>query len=91
MAEVNDSGRCVTRCEPERTLIAVVEMSQSSWLVAAILPGLKRQPLKKLEVDEAGLLRQLERWRDEATRAGHTVTRIAVAFEAGRGGFWLAR
>src|SRR4051794_13178285 len=40
MAEVNDSGRCVTRCEPERTLIAVVEMSQSSWLVAAILPGL---------------------------------------------------
>ena len=31
------------------------------------------------------------RWRDEATKAGRTITRIAVAFEAGRDGFWLAR
>ena len=31
------------------------------------------------------------RWRDEAVKAGHTITRIAVAFEAGRDGFWLAR
>jgi transposase len=27
----------------------------------------------------------------EAVRAGHKITRIAVAFEAGRDGFWLAR
>jgi transposase len=66
-------------------------MSQSTWLVAAIVPGLDRHPLKKLAVDEAGLLRQLERWREEAGKAGCRVTRIAVAFEAGRGGFWLAR
>ena len=33
----------------------------------------------------------LHRWRDEAVRAGHTITRIALAFEAGRDGFWLAR
>src|SRR5215218_4924272 len=91
MTVAKDPGRCVTRFEPKRTLIAVIEMSQSSWLVAAIVPGLKRQPLKRLEVDEAGLLQQLERWREEATRAGHTVKRIAVAFEAGRDGFWLAR
>lgn len=31
------------------------------------------------------------RWRDEATRAGRSITRIAVAFQAGRDGFWLAR
>jgi transposase len=31
------------------------------------------------------------RWRTEATKNGHTITRIAVAFEAGRDGFWLAR
>jgi transposase len=37
------------------------------------------------------LLRLLQRWRDEATRGGRCVTRIAVAFEAGRDGFWLAR
>jgi transposase len=37
------------------------------------------------------LLRLLHRWRDEAAKAGRTITRIAVAFEAGRDGFWLAR
>ena len=62
--------------------------------VAALLGAaaiLDRHPLKKLAVDEAGLLRQLERWRDEAAKAGRRVTRLAVAFEAGRDGFWLAR
>src|SRR5882757_7422628 len=33
----------------------------------------------------------LHGWRDEAVRAGRTITRIALAFEAGRDGFWLAR
>jgi transposase len=33
----------------------------------------------------------LHRWRDEVVRAGRTITRIALAFEAGRDGFWLAR
>ncbi len=87
----NDPGRCRTALDPESTLIAVIEMSQSSWLVSAIVPGLERHPLKKLAVDGAGLLRQLERWREEAGKAGRKVTRIAVAFEAGRDGFWLAR
>ena len=87
----NDPGRCSVVLEPESTLIAVIEMSQSSWLVAATVPGLERHPLKKLAVDEAGLLRQLERWRGEAGKAGRRVTRVAVAFEAGRDGFWLAR
>jgi transposase len=33
----------------------------------------------------------LNRWRDETVRSGHKISRIAVAFEAGRDGFWLAR
>src|SRR5260370_8191201 len=66
-------------------------MSQASWLVGAIVPGIERHPLKKLAPDAEELLRLLQRWRDEATKAGRTVTRIAVAFEAGRDGFWLAR
>ena len=37
------------------------------------------------------LLGLLHRWRDEAVKAGRKITRIAVAFEAGRDGFWLAR
>src|SRR5689334_16383834 len=38
----------------------------SSWLVAGIVPGLERYPLKKLEPDEDALLRLLQRWREEA-------------------------
>ncbi len=37
------------------------------------------------------LLRLLERWRAEAMKGGRTIGRIALAFEAGRDGFWLAR
>ena len=66
-------------------------VSQSSWLVAGMLPGIERQPHKKLEPSPERLLALLHRWRDEAVRAGHTITRIALAFEAGRDGFWLAR
>ena len=63
----------------------------SSWLVAGIVPGVERQPLKKLVVDESALLKLLHRWREEAEKAGRRIERIAVAFEAGRDGFWLAR
>jgi transposase len=37
------------------------------------------------------LLALLHRWRDEAVKAGKQITRIALAFEAGRDGFWLVR
>lgn len=66
-------------------------MSESSWLVAGQVPGLERQPLKKLEPDPIALLRLVERWRDEAVKIGKTIERVALAFEAGRDGFWLAR
>jgi transposase len=84
-------SRSPTSLEQDKTIIAVIEMSQSSWLVAGIVPGIERHPLKKLEPSEEELVRLLMRWRTEATKNGHTITRIAVAFEAGRDGFWLAR
>ena len=52
------------------TLVAVIEMSQSSWLVAGTVPGIDRRPQKKIMPDEMALLRLLHRWRDEATRKG---------------------
>src|SRR6201984_2280874 len=76
---------------PNSTIIAVVELSQSSWLVGGVVPGIERQPRKKLEASPERLLSLLHRWRDEAVRAGRTITRIALAFEAGRDGFWLAQ
>ncbi len=91
MPQPHESSRSRTALDQESTLIAVIEMSQASWLVAGIVPGLERHPLKKLHPDEAALLRLLQRWRDEATKAGRTISRVAVAFEAGRDGFWLAR
>jgi hypothetical protein len=88
---VNDFSRCLDPLDLDATLIAVIEMSQSSWLVAGIVPGVERQPLKKLAIDEHALLSLLNRWRAEAEKQGHRITRIAVAFEAGHDGFWLAR
>ena len=81
------------------TLIAVIEMSQSSWLVARIVPRIERHSMKKLKPDEAALLRLLHRWPAETAQAGRRISRIAVApcssqgqaFEAGRDGVWLAR
>src|SRR6476620_9786636 len=91
MSELNDLSRSLTSLEQDKTIIAVIEMSQSSWVVAGIIPGIERHPLKKLEPSEEELVRLLMRWRTEATKNGHTITRIAVTFEAGRDGFWLAR
>ena len=48
---VNDFSRCLDPLDMDATLIAVIEMSQSSWLVAGIVPGVEREPLKKLAID----------------------------------------
>jgi transposase len=91
MPQPNDLSRSLVAFQQDSTLVAVVETSRSSWLVAGIVPGIGRHPLKKLDPSEEALLALLRRWRDEAAGAGRTITRLAVAFEAGRDGFWLAR
>jgi transposase len=91
MPQPNDLSRSLATLDQDSTLIAVIEMSQASWLVGAIVPGIERHPLKKLVPDTEVLQRLLQHWRNEATKAGGTIARIAVAYEAGRDGFWLAR
>lgn len=91
MPQHNDLSHSLLPLDQDSTLMAVIEMSQASWLVAALVPGLGRHPLKKINPDEAALLGLLRRWQDEAAKAGRAITRIAVAFEAGRDGVWLAR
>src|SRR5580704_7997383 len=76
VAQVNDLGRSLTAFDPISTLAVVVAMSK---------------PLKKLEADATALLRLIERWRNEAVRAGRPISRITLAYGAGRDGFWLAR
>jgi transposase len=91
MSRVNDLSYSRSAFDQDSTLIAVIELSLKNWLVAGLVPGLARQPLKKLAADRDGLLRLLERWRKEAEKAGKVIKRVAVAYEAGRDGFWLAR
>ena len=91
MAQSNDLSFCLTALEQDSTLIAVIELGLRSWLVAGLIPGASRQPLKKLDPDAQEVLRALDRWRDEAVKAGRPIKRLVVAFEAGRDGFWLAR
>jgi transposase len=87
----DDLSRSLVALDQHSTLIAVVELSLTTWLVGGVIPGIARDPLKKLASDEEALLKLLHRWRDEAVKAGHQIKRMVVAFEAGRDGFWLAR
>jgi transposase len=91
MPLANDLKKSLVALEQDSTLIAVIELAQASWLVGGIVPGVEREPVKKLDADPAAVLKLLHRWRDEATRAGRRITRITVAFEAGQDGLWLAR
>ena len=65
MPQLNDLSRSLVILEQDATLIAVIEMGQSNWLVAGIVPGVERSPLKKLAVDESALLKLLNRWREK--------------------------
>ena len=89
MTKPYDLSKPLVALDHDSTLVCVIEMSGSSWLVAATVPGVDR--LQKLPVNPTRLLEQVERWRKEATRAGRTITRTVVAYESGRDGFWLAR
>jgi transposase len=78
MPIVNDLSRSLVALDQDSTLIAVIEMSQSSWLVAAVVPGLPRHPLKKLNAVPEAVLDRLYRWRDEAVEAGRPIARTLV-------------
>src|SRR5271166_5621621 len=87
----DNSKACPTAFVQDNTLVAVIEISLSSWLVAGMIPGVSRDPLKKIDPNPDELLKLLHRWRNEATQEGKEITRIAVAYETGRDSFWLAR
>lgn len=103
----NDLSKSLAAFDQPSTLLAVIEMGLEGWLVAGVVPGLKRDPLKKIAPNAEQLMVLLTRWRAEADKAlaklgsqpgsksgsksGGGITRVVVAFEAGRDGFWLAR
>lgn len=91
MSQAFDARKSGRSFDQSRSLVAVIEMSQESWLVGGMVPGLQRRPLKKLSPEKEKLLALLLRCRDEALRTGRETDRIAVACESGRDGFWLVR
>ena len=76
----------------ENTVYVAIELSFSSWLVAARLPGTERSRLHRIEAGNAlALLALIAELRSHAsTKRGEAVA-VACCFEAGRDGFWLHR
>src|SRR5690349_169508 len=62
MPQPNDLSRSLVALDQNSTIIAVVELSQASWLIAGMLPGIERQPCKKLDPSPERLLGLLHRW-----------------------------
>ena len=91
MPKYQDLSRSLAAFDQNSTLVAVIEMGSEGWLVGALVPGLKKDPRKKLSPDKQSLLALLHRWCAEAAKAGHAIKRVCVAYEAGRDGVWLAR
>ena len=91
MPTVDDLSHSLTALDQDKTLLVVAEMSKSSWLVAGTTSGIQRRPLKKIDADPAALHTLIFRWRGEAEKRGRRIERVALAFEAGRDGSWLAR
>src|SRR3954453_18173632 len=80
---LGDLGRLVLRVSNWTrfsTLVCVIEVSGSSWLVAATVPGVARRPRQKVRVNPTRLLEQVERWRKGAERSGRTIQRVVVAY-----------
>jgi len=78
MPQPNDLSKSLLALDQDSTLVAVIEMGQANWLVAGIVPGLNRHPLKKIATDQEQLLQLLRRWAKEAETAGRMIKRIAV-------------
>jgi len=91
MPTIDDLSRSLTALDQDSTLMTVIEMSKSSWLVAGMVPGIERHPMKKLTTEPEALLDLVNRWRREAEKQERRIERVVLAFEAGRDGFWLAR
>jgi len=76
----------------ERTLILAIELSNTSWVLAAQIPGLPSVKAKRsIEPTPEALMAAIEDYRTRAVKAGRNVERVVAIYEAGWSGFWLAR
>ena len=76
----------------ENTVHIAIELSFSSWLVAARLPGAEKSRLHRIKGGDSGaLLALIAELRSRASAKLGIAVNVACCFEAGRDGFWLQR
>src|SRR3981189_1010010 len=76
----------------ETTVYVAVELSVSSWLVAARSAGAEKSRLHRIQGgDTTMLLALITKLRSRASTKLGRVVDVACCFEAGRDGFWLHR
>jgi transposase len=77
---------------PENIIRIAIELSASSWLIAARLPGVDKSRLYRIEGgDTAALLALIGGLRSRAATKLRQTVDVVCCFEAGRDGFWLHR
>ena len=77
---------------PENIIRIAIELSASSWLIAARLPGADKSRLYRIEGgDTAALLALIGGLRSRAATKLRQTVDVVCCFEAGRDGFWLHR
>ena len=92
MAQTSDLLSHPIALDYESTLVLAIELSNTSWVLAAQVPGLLRLKAKQtIEPTAEALMAAIETYRGRARAAGRTVERVVAIYEAGWSGFWLAR
>ena len=76
----------------DATLILAVDTSNKSWVVAAHVPGFGHIKAKQTTAPTGDALAlAIEGYYRRAATSGRSIDRVIVVYEAGYGGFWLAR
>ena len=87
MSQVSDLSRSLVPFDQNITLTVVVELSEASWLVAGLIPGVDRQPVKKQEPEPVALSRHRGAPRADLVSArGIAVRFLCVGRADGTGG-----
>lgn len=74
------------------TILLAIELSASTWLVAARVPRLEKPHLHRIDGgDTAALLALISSLQARAARGLDATIGVVCCFEAGRDGFWLHR
>jgi transposase len=89
MTKPYDLSKPLVALDHDSTLVCVIEMSGSSWLVAATVPGVDR--LQKLPVNPTRLLEQGSRSSAGARRRRGPAGQSRARWWRMSDGFWLAR